>query len=224
MTTSRFNQPLGGNDMPRFAGPATMMRLPDAADRQGARRLLRRRADRHRHLQPPRHAPRAAPDPGRILHAPPLQHGDRRRALRVLAGRRHRRRGDQHLRPEEDASTSSRRPMTAILAAWLHPADAGRRPHADAAHPARDEEEARAGGADPCRRPCRHQRHDVRRDDRPRHALPPRGGGGPAAQRQGVPDRPARHGLFAGGFRLAAQPGLHGGAGRGVLVQVAERR
>lgn len=24
----KFNQPLGGNDMPRFAGPATMMRLP----------------------------------------------------------------------------------------------------------------------------------------------------------------------------------------------------
>lgn len=24
----RFNQPLGGNDMPRFGGPATMMRLP----------------------------------------------------------------------------------------------------------------------------------------------------------------------------------------------------
>lgn len=27
-----FNQPLGGNDMPRFAGPTTMMRLPQAAD------------------------------------------------------------------------------------------------------------------------------------------------------------------------------------------------
>lgn len=26
-----FNQPLGGNDMPRFAGPATMMRLPTQA-------------------------------------------------------------------------------------------------------------------------------------------------------------------------------------------------
>ena len=25
---SGFNQPLGGNDMPRFGGPATMMRLP----------------------------------------------------------------------------------------------------------------------------------------------------------------------------------------------------
>lgn len=25
---TEFNQPLGGNDMPRFGGPATMMRLP----------------------------------------------------------------------------------------------------------------------------------------------------------------------------------------------------
>lgn len=28
MTTERFNQPLSGNDMPRFGGPATFMRLP----------------------------------------------------------------------------------------------------------------------------------------------------------------------------------------------------
>ncbi len=32
---SRFNQPLGGNDMPRFGGPATMMRLPSAKDASG---------------------------------------------------------------------------------------------------------------------------------------------------------------------------------------------
>jgi len=30
-----FNQPLGGNDMPRFAGPATMMRLPTATSSAG---------------------------------------------------------------------------------------------------------------------------------------------------------------------------------------------
>ena len=30
-----FNQPLGGNDMPRFAGPGTFMRLPSAADATG---------------------------------------------------------------------------------------------------------------------------------------------------------------------------------------------
>ncbi len=30
-----FNQPLGGNDMPRFGGPATMMRLPTQATAEG---------------------------------------------------------------------------------------------------------------------------------------------------------------------------------------------
>lgn len=33
--TPQFNQPLGGNQMPRFGGPATMMRLPTAADARG---------------------------------------------------------------------------------------------------------------------------------------------------------------------------------------------
>ena len=32
---TEFNQPLGGNDMPRFAGPATMMRLPSQATAKG---------------------------------------------------------------------------------------------------------------------------------------------------------------------------------------------
>jgi len=32
---SRLNQPLSGNDMPRFAGPATMMRLPTQDDAEG---------------------------------------------------------------------------------------------------------------------------------------------------------------------------------------------
>lgn len=32
---SGFNQPLGGNDMPRFAGPGTFMRLPAASDAKG---------------------------------------------------------------------------------------------------------------------------------------------------------------------------------------------
>ncbi|MHB1304334.1 MAG: agmatinase [Acidiphilium sp.] len=33
--SERFNQPLGGNEMPRFAGITTMMRLPHAASPQG---------------------------------------------------------------------------------------------------------------------------------------------------------------------------------------------
>ena len=32
---TKFNQPLGGNEMPRFGGIATMMRLPHVADAQG---------------------------------------------------------------------------------------------------------------------------------------------------------------------------------------------
>ncbi len=32
---TRFNQPLGGNDMPRFGGPATFMRLPSRATAEG---------------------------------------------------------------------------------------------------------------------------------------------------------------------------------------------
>ncbi len=35
MSVPTFNQPLGGNDMPRFGGPATMMRLPAATDATG---------------------------------------------------------------------------------------------------------------------------------------------------------------------------------------------
>ncbi len=32
---SRFNQPLGGNEMPRFGGPVTMMRLPSQSSAEG---------------------------------------------------------------------------------------------------------------------------------------------------------------------------------------------
>jgi guanidinobutyrase len=35
MTAARPNRPLGGNEMPRFGGPATMMRLPAQADTKG---------------------------------------------------------------------------------------------------------------------------------------------------------------------------------------------
>lgn len=77
---STFNQPLGGNDMPRFGGPATMMRLPtqstaaglDAAfigvpvdiatsNRPGARLGPRQIRDESRMLRPYNMATRAAP-------------------------------------------------------------------------------------------------------------------------------------------------------------------
>lgn len=35
MTRRELNQPLGGNEMPRFGGPATMLRLPAATDAAG---------------------------------------------------------------------------------------------------------------------------------------------------------------------------------------------
>jgi guanidinobutyrase len=35
MNDKKFNQPLGGNEMPRFGGIATMMRLPHTADAAG---------------------------------------------------------------------------------------------------------------------------------------------------------------------------------------------
>lgn len=77
---SGFNQPLGGNDMPRFGGPATMMRLPaqdDAAgldacfvgipldigtsNRSGTRLGPRQIRDESRMLRPYNMATRAAP-------------------------------------------------------------------------------------------------------------------------------------------------------------------
>jgi guanidinobutyrase len=77
---SRFNQPLGGNDMPRFGGPNTMMRLPahDTAEgldacfvgipmdigtsnRSGTRLGPRQIRDESRMLRPYNMATRAAP-------------------------------------------------------------------------------------------------------------------------------------------------------------------
>lgn len=75
-----FNQPLGGNEMPRFGGPATMMRLPASAtaagldvafigvpldigtsNRPGARLGPRQIRDESRMLRPYNLATRAAP-------------------------------------------------------------------------------------------------------------------------------------------------------------------
>ncbi len=77
---SDFNQPLGGNEMPRFGGPSTMMRLPtqddatglDAAflgipmdigtsNRPGTRLGPRQIRDESRMLRPYNMATRAAP-------------------------------------------------------------------------------------------------------------------------------------------------------------------
>ncbi len=100
----KFNQPLGGNEMPRFAGPATMMRLPmqrtarglDAcfvgvpfdigtSNRSGTRHGPRQIRAESCMLRPYNMATRAAP-------------------VRLAAGRRHRRCGHQHLRSEKDGA------------------------------------------------------------------------------------------------------------------------
>lgn len=78
--TTTFNQPLGGNDMPRFGGPATMMRLPAAetaagldacfigipmdigtSNRSGTRLGPRQIRDESRMIRPYNMATRAAP-------------------------------------------------------------------------------------------------------------------------------------------------------------------
>jgi guanidinobutyrase len=80
MSDSRFNQPLGGNEMPRFGGPATMMRLPaqetaagldvafigvpfdiGTSNRPGARLAPRQIRDESRMLRPYNVATFAAP-------------------------------------------------------------------------------------------------------------------------------------------------------------------
>ena len=81
MSTDRvLNQPLSGNDMPRFGGPATFMRLPTATElsgidvgiigvpfdigtsnRPGARLAPRQIRDESRMLRPYNMATRAAP-------------------------------------------------------------------------------------------------------------------------------------------------------------------
>ncbi len=80
MSDKKLNQPLGGNEMPRFGGPATMMRLPTQEDskgldacfvgvpldigtsnRPGARLAPRQIRDESRMLRPYNVATRAAP-------------------------------------------------------------------------------------------------------------------------------------------------------------------
>ena len=65
-----FHQPQGGNEMPRFGGRATMMRLPFIENLQG-----------YRNLTAFRNALRTALYSYRIGNDSPVQHGHRRRAF-----------------------------------------------------------------------------------------------------------------------------------------------
>jgi hypothetical protein len=207
--------------MPRFAGPATMMRLPQFAsaegldacfvgvpldigtsNRSGTRHGPRQIRAESCMLRPYNMATRAAPfeslsvaDIGDIA----INTFDLKKSVDIIeAG------FDDILRP-----TVSRWRWAAII----------RSPCRSCA----PWQEAWARGAHPRRCPCRHQRRDVRRKDRPRHAVPPRRRRRPAGHRQGVSDRPARLGLLGGRLRLAAPAGLHGGHRRRVLEPLARR-
>lgn len=105
---NRFNQPLGGNEMPRFGGPATMMRLPaqvgaaglDAcfigiptdhgtSNRPGTRLGPRQIRDESRMLRPYNMATRAAPfehlqvaDIGDV----PINTFDLKKTIDIIAG------------------------------------------------------------------------------------------------------------------------------------------
>ncbi len=98
---------------------------------------------------------------------------------------------------------------------------ARRRSHDRAADPARDSPQVRQGWPDSRRCARGRQRHHDGREDRARHAVPPRGGRGLAGLRACRADRPARHGLRSRRLRLVPRPGLRRGAGRGVLEPVA---
>ena len=154
---TRFNQPLGGNEMPRFGGPASMMRLPvqetaeglDAcflgvpmdigtSNRPGTRLGPRQIRDESRMLRPYNMATGAAPfehlqvaDIGDV----PINTFDLKKSV-----------GD-HRTARIGRSGRGR-----------DPADPWRRSHADMADPEGDEGAARAGGADPCGCACRYQR------------------------------------------------------------------
>ena len=82
-----FNQPLGGNEMPRFGGPVTFMRLPAAASAQGLDVAFT-----------------GIPMDIGTSNRPGTRLGPRQIRccpLRPPAMRRYRRCGDQHLRSEE---------------------------------------------------------------------------------------------------------------------------
>ncbi len=207
--------------MPRFGGPATMMRLPAADSPAGPRRRLHRRAARHRHQPPAGRALRPArrSAPSRRCCGPTTWPPAPRRSTPCRSPTW------ATCRSTPSRSRSRWRSSSAfyrrVLAAGCKPLTLGG-DHTIALPILRAlAAPARSGGAGACRRPCRRQRRDVRRAHRARHAVPARGRGRPAARRQGLADRPARHRLRRRRLRLAAPPGLHDRAGARGLVPLA---
>ena len=120
----RFNQPLGGNQMPRFGGPATMMRLP-SCPRPGARCLFVGvpfdigTSNRSGARFGPRQIRR------RKLPDPAIQHGHTRCTLRQPVGRRYRRRRHQHLQSAQKRRPSYEKAYDEILGNGCKPLTLG---------------------------------------------------------------------------------------------------
>ncbi len=219
--TRILNQPLGGNDMPRFAGIATMMRLPHQKDakgldacfvgvpmdigasyRSGTRLGPRQIRAESVMLRPYNMATRAAPfdslqvaDIGDV----PINTFDLKKTVDIVTAH-----------------------FDAILGENCIPLTLGGDHTLTLPILRRYGKKTWLRRLDPCRCPCGYQRAYVRRGHRPWHTLPPCGGGRPARLQAGRTDRPARHRLRGGRLRLAARAGLPRGAGRGMLAQIAD--
>ena len=189
--TETLNQPLGGNQMPRFGGPATMMRLPTqvgtdgldacfvgipmdigASNRAGTRYGPRQIRAESCLIRPYNMATRAAPFDSLMV----ADIGDV--AIDTF-----------NLPKCMDIITDAYR---AIIAKGCRPLTLGGDHTLTYPILRAIAGEIRTCRPRPCRCPCRHQREHVRREDRPRHAVPSRGRGQAARHRTLHPDRTPR--------------------------------
>lgn len=161
-----FNQPLGGNEVPRFGGPSTMMRLPacndaagldacfvgvpldiGASNRSGTRFGPRQIRAESSMIRPYNMATGAAPfdvmQVGDIGDVPINTFDLKDSVARISAFYRD------------------------VLKRDVVPLTTGRRSHADLPGLAGDSREIWIGRTDTCRCTCRYQRCDVRRENRP---------------------------------------------------------
>ena len=185
---STHDRPHPARPCRRHQGPAlrrssaTFARLPRIDEVSSLRRGPARCAVRRRRLVPAGREVRAQLDPPGV--APPaagVPPGAGRLALRRAPGGRRRRRAVQ---PVRHRRTRCSRSTTASPSCWPRAADpvtARRRPHDRARRAARGRAHARPGGADPLRCPPRHLEQLLRGRPHPRHDLPARPRGGPAA-------------------------------------------
>ena len=212
-----LNQPMGGNEMPRFGGIATMMRLPQAATTDGLDvsfvgvPLDLGTSNRSAALRP-------APDPHRIRAAAPYNMATRAAPFDSLQVADI---GDVATNPYDlkDSVRASRRRTT--------------RSSRTAAGRSRSAAITRSRGRSRAR--CIKVRqvavvhvdahadvNDTMFGEKIAHGTPfRRAVEDGCAMRQGHADRPARHRLPRGRFRLVPPAGLHRRAGRGMLEQVA---